>query len=272
MIDMEPDYKRDFWREGIMTMIKKYSIILTLTVIITTGLPLAASADYFASPPQGGSAMIYVGKVTFGMEFLVGNTSLIVNRLGVYDEGGDGLATAHTVRIYQDGVIKVSVDIPSGTEAAFDLRSLDGGWRWMPLNSPLTLTANTKYVIAAFYPSYINNFNVISNDIIRDRATINGAFTITNVLNSRGLEETEMVLPTRNSKCFSPDVQGWFGPNMSYTPAPIPAAIWLLGSGLLGLFGLKRKFIQFTETVSVIVDDDPSKAPDKGLRKIFPKT
>lgn len=28
----------------------------------------------------------------------------------------------------------------------------------------------------------------------------------------------------------------------SSTPVPIPAAIWLLGSGLIGLIGLRRKF------------------------------
>jgi hypothetical protein len=30
----------------------------------------------------------------------------------------------------------------------------------------------------------------------------------------------------------------------SVTPTPIPAAVWLLGSGLLGLFGLKRKTVK----------------------------
>ena len=31
--------------------------------------------------------------------------------------------------------------------------------------------------------------------------------------------------------------------NLTYAPTPIPGAIWLLGSGLVGLVGLRRKFV-----------------------------
>ncbi|OPX81634.1 MAG: hypothetical protein A4E43_00627 [Methanosaeta sp. PtaB.Bin005] len=31
--------------------------------------------------------------------------------------------------------------------------------------------------------------------------------------------------------------------NFTYEAVPIPSAVWLLGSGLLGLLGLKRKFL-----------------------------
>ena len=35
---------------------------------------------------------------------------------------------------------------------------------------------------------------------------------------------------------------GFFGPNLKYVSAvPVPGAIWLLGSGLIGLVGLKRR-------------------------------
>lgn len=38
---------------------------------------------------------------------------------------------------------------------------------------------------------------------------------------------------------------GWGLDNIEYgrTPVPIPGAVWLLGSGLLGLIGLRRKFL-----------------------------
>jgi hypothetical protein len=36
-------------------------------------------------------------------------------------------------------------------------------------------------------------------------------------------------------------VIGGFGANIDVTPTPIPAAAWLLGSGLLGLIGLRRR-------------------------------
>jgi hypothetical protein len=36
-------------------------------------------------------------------------------------------------------------------------------------------------------------------------------------------------------------LHGNFGANIDVTPTPIPAAAWLLGSGLLGLVGIRRK-------------------------------
>jgi hypothetical protein len=29
--------------------------------------------------------------------------------------------------------------------------------------------------------------------------------------------------------------------NGTYSPVPVPAAVWLLGSGLLGLIGIRRR-------------------------------
>ena len=34
---------------------------------------------------------------------------------------------------------------------------------------------------------------------------------------------------------------GWYGPGVTPTPVPLPAAIWLLGPSLLGLLGLTRR-------------------------------
>ena len=38
-----------------------------------------------------------------------------------------------------------------------------------------------------------------------------------------------------------PDYEFMSGPNFMYQAVPVPAAIWLLGSGLIGLVGLKRR-------------------------------
>jgi len=47
-----------------------------------------------------------------------------------------------------------------------------------------------------------------------------------------------------NFGVFSPDKNGvWTQVNRDWmTPVPIPPAVWLLGSGLLGLVGLRRRF------------------------------
>jgi hypothetical protein len=39
----------------------------------------------------------------------------------------------------------------------------------------------------------------------------------------------------------NPDELSYFGVSFYPTPVPVPAAVWLLGSGLLGLIGLHRK-------------------------------
>jgi len=39
---------------------------------------------------------------------------------------------------------------------------------------------------------------------------------------------------------YSPESEGWLD-DVSVTPVPIPGALWLLGSGLFGLVGLRRK-------------------------------
>jgi hypothetical protein len=38
-----------------------------------------------------------------------------------------------------------------------------------------------------------------------------------------------------------PAAFGNFGANLDVTPTPIPAAAWLLGSGLMGLAGIRRR-------------------------------
>jgi len=50
-------------------------------------------------------------------------------------------------------------------------------------------------------------------------------------------EAVTFVIYTDNTKAE----QTWFNISFNPTPVPIPAAAWLLGSGLIGLVGLRRK-------------------------------
>ncbi len=209
---------------------KKKSWVLLCAVIIfgvTSAPEISSAALYYAADVGGGPYQS--GNGSFGNEFSVGNTAMVVERLGIYDAGllgvGQGLSNTHTVGIYQYGSsqpLLTSVTIPSGTSAL-----LENGFRWVPLASPVTLKANTSYVLAAYYPSL--------SDYFYDNATVNPAFTALRALYFDG--GSGLTLPT---EIFSYD-SGFYGPNMSTTPVPIPAVGWLLGSGLLGLIGIRKK-------------------------------
>ncbi len=41
---------------------------------------------------------------------------------------------------------------------------------------------------------------------------------------------------------WDPGAHPWYGAMVTKTPTPIPGAVWLLGTGLLGLVGLRKKF------------------------------
>ena len=83
-----------------------------------------------------------------GVWFKTGNKDRVVTHLGYFDATGTGLLTNHWVGIYQgapgSGALLASVQVPAGTAA-----SPMSGFRWVALSTPLTLQANTNYVLAA---------------------------------------------------------------------------------------------------------------------------
>src|SRR5262249_16737500 len=84
--------------------------------------------------------------LTLGTEFTVGPQDLILTRLGVYDQLGDGLITSHPV-----GVWRVSDEalIAPATVPGERLAPQVDGWRFVDRGTPSLLTANTTYRIAA---------------------------------------------------------------------------------------------------------------------------
>jgi hypothetical protein len=128
--------------------------------------------------------------------------------VGIYDVNGSLLASATVL---------------SGTASPLAV-----GFRWAALSSPLTLSANTQYVIAAWYDT--------NNDWFKQCATINSNFTY---IVGRYQDNTGGLAFPGNTWNLTPG--GFFGPNLAGNPVPIPAAIWLLGAGLMGLVGIRRK-------------------------------
>jgi hypothetical protein len=74
----------------------------------------------------------------------------VINRLGFYDHGGDGLTVGHDVGLYlwnevDQYILQVKATIPAGTTA-----TLEGGFRWVDI-APLTLSTTTtaRYLVYA---------------------------------------------------------------------------------------------------------------------------
>ena len=86
----------------------------------------------------------YTGVI--GCEFKAGSTNVVVSHLGVYDNSGDGLSHSHTAGIFNSSGSAVlgQASFAAGTGAY-----LTNSVRWMPLDPPLLLAANTVYVLGS---------------------------------------------------------------------------------------------------------------------------
>lgn len=105
------------------------------------------------------------------------------------------------------------------------------GFLWKP-TSNIALSAGT-YTIGAF--TNAEHFAATEGTI----SSTSGLQIISKSLVSFEATNTK---PTDDLSSLYPN--GLFGPNLRFAeapaPVPVPGAVWLLGSGLLGLFGLKR--------------------------------
>jgi hypothetical protein len=153
---------------------------------------------------------------------------LYVNSLGVYaaPEFGTGnriFTQDHAVGIFDANKNLIASTTVSNTDA------LNGYFRYHALASLVQLNSGSTYFIAAAmgadqYTWDTTGFTV--NPLI----TYNGSFYNA----SNGL-----TFPTTPDD-MTAMANGTFGPNMDVTPTPIPAAFWLLGSGL-GMLGAARR-------------------------------
>ncbi len=164
------------------------------------------------------------GTFTYGWSFDV-TSSVTVTQLGVFDFQDNGLAESHDVGIWDSaGSLLASTLIGSGTGAL-----LDGGFRYNDITD-FTLNVGTNYVIAA------TNWDV-------DHMIVNASSVLTInpiVFGGGRYSDTSGILemPT----IINP-VNSYFGPNfmIDITPVPLPASVWLFGSGLIGIIGLARR-------------------------------
>ncbi len=171
---------------------------------------------------SGGDAEDPIGDAIGGWEFQV-TSQITVDALGVWDEGGDGLDHSHDVGLWTiDQTLLAQTTVLGGS---FSVASSSGLGDWVFNNiSSLALSPGT-YVLGA-------TFMDKDPDPARVRTS---AATIPEVMFINSRQETNqstLAFPTIVG--FRND--GIFGPNIH--TVPLPAAVYLFGSVLVGLAGI----------------------------------
>jgi hypothetical protein len=125
----------------------KYRYNLQLASVLASTLlsvlPGAAQVTQSLYQNEDGTRDDYTG--TLGCVFQVGSSNVVVSHLGTADAGADGLTSVHSAGIFNASgtVLLGAVTNTIGTADYFT-----NGVRWVALNPPLMLTANTLYLLA----------------------------------------------------------------------------------------------------------------------------
>ena len=174
---------------------------------------------------------------TVGVQFTVGSVPLLITSLGLWDgpnsgsSEGDGLEVAADVGLWNvSGSPLASVSIAQNSMGSF----VDGSSAscvFASLTTPVTLNANSTYIIGAYYTSSGNAFT--------NNPEATALFsTSVNVTDGKYFSGgSSLTFPT------SSDPANLFGSaTMRFSEVPVPGAVWFFGTGLIGLLGLRRKF------------------------------
>jgi hypothetical protein len=166
------------------------------------------------------------------------NQNLYVNSLGVYaaPDFTTGERKFQTVLVndviteatHAVGIFDSNKNLIASTSVS-NTDSLNGFFRYHALDTRLTLTSGSTYYIAAAMGADQYTWNTTGSSV-NPLISYNGAFyASSNTLTFPAIADGTLTV-----------AEGTFGPNMDVTPTPIPAAFWLLGSGL-GMIGAVRR-------------------------------
>jgi hypothetical protein len=201
-------------------------IILCLTVLLfgvvsqVKGSPIL---DFV-----GGNALSPGGDTIGGWEFNV--TSLItVDGLGFWDEGSNGLSGSHAIGLWNsDGTLLLAFTTINNASTPVNSTSPDG--RWLFNDIPDLVLLPGTYVLGA---TFLDN----DPDQARLEATATTISSITFVQARQRTFTSSLAFPDEPIGVVN---DGVFGPNLEVA-VPEPTTMLLVGSGLLGLAGFRRK-------------------------------
>ena len=172
---------------------------------------------------------------TRGWAFVnTGNDSIVITALGVFDEGGDGLANSHEVGVwtYFGDRLLAAASVPAGTEAAL----LDG-YRYVPL-PPLIIPPHMLGVIGAAYSAGD------ADDKVQPLPSgYNGPIHFTGGTIGRWASGSGLPFPANLAAipCEGCGSENWYEPNFKFEIIPEPHVSAFLGLGLVAWVLVRRK-------------------------------
>jgi len=209
----------------------KITATLAASLVLASGGVHAAVTALLPTPGSGTLRNDFSGSV--GSTFTSISAATVINRLGFYDAGGDGLAETHTVGLYLwDGSayqLERTATIPAAAGA-----TLDGGYRWVSI---------ADYTLSNLNPQYYLVMATTTNggDAWGDYQTFPA--NLIGQMDARGWWSTSGVTAT-----FTPNLVGngygglgstYFAGNIGYVPEPSTAT--LAGFAALGLVLRRRR-------------------------------
>jgi hypothetical protein len=162
-----------------------------------------------------------------GYQFTL-SASSVVNALGLWDEGRDGLAASPAVALWTAGGSLLTSTTVSNGSTPVASGSPDGRWLFQAVN-PLTIGPG-DYVVAAFYAN--EDVMRITNTIVDSSHPI-GLTLATGVTFDFGRvgQSASLAFPTATVLSPSMTVR-YFGPNVDLQAVPEPVTLAFVGTGL----------------------------------------
>lgn len=208
---------------------------LVKTILLSGALALAGFPAIIGVGTTGGTPSVSPPNSTIGFAFSV-NSPVDLLALGYWDQGENGLLTAHEVGVWDSiGTLIASVTVPSGMAG-----TLNGGYRFVNLVAPVALGVG-NYVIGGF------TYNG-PPDGPSDRHLVEPTLAVAPQLTfqeDRSIIGSGFALPNTTSAALT---SAYFGPNLIIepiqvggdVPEPSTAVMALAGVALVAL-GLRRR-------------------------------